>query len=110
MKPIAYLARLSLRAYKLVVSPTLHTLAGPMGGCRFTPTCSEYAAQALQRHGLWVGARLALVRLCRCHPWGRDGYDPVPEPAAQSAGWLGACAKSAVTTVEPQEPARLAGP
>jgi uncharacterized protein len=73
------LLTLSLRLYKLSVSPVLHYLAGPLGGCRFTPTCSEYAAQALERHGLWRGVWLALGRLARCHPWGGCGHDPVPE-------------------------------
>ena len=58
----------ALRAYKLTVSP----LIGPR--CRFTPTCSEYAAQSLITHGSWLAAR----RLCRCHPWGGSGYDPPP--------------------------------
>jgi putative membrane protein insertion efficiency factor len=62
----------ALRAYKLTVSP----LIGP--GCRFTPTCSEYAAQSLIDHGPLRGGALALRRLCRCHPWGGSGYDPPP--------------------------------
>lgn len=47
--------------------------------CRFTPTCSAYAIEALQRHGALIGSALALWRLLRCNPWGRGGYDPVPE-------------------------------
>jgi putative membrane protein insertion efficiency factor len=62
----------ALRAYKLTVSP----LIGP--GCRFTPTCSEYAAASLIAHGPWRGSWLATRRLCRCHPWGGSGYDPPP--------------------------------
>ncbi|MCS7163202.1 MAG: membrane protein insertion efficiency factor YidD [Bacteroidia bacterium] len=46
--------------------------------CRYVPTCSEYAKEALRRYGLWKGLRLALRRLSRCHPWGGSGYDPVP--------------------------------
>jgi putative membrane protein insertion efficiency factor len=61
-----------LRAYKLTVSP----LIGPR--CRFTPTCSEYAAEVLIAHGPWRGSWLAARRLCRCHPWGGAGYDPPP--------------------------------
>ncbi len=46
--------------------------------CRFSPTCSAYAIQALETHGVWRGSRLAAGRLLRCHPWGGAGYDPVP--------------------------------
>lgn len=46
--------------------------------CRFTPTCSEYAAQALAKHGAWKGSGLALRRICRCHPFQPGGDDPVP--------------------------------
>ena len=65
-----------LRAYKLTLSP----LAGAR--CRFLPTCSEYAAEALIAHGPVRGGWLAARRVCRCHPWGGHGYDPVPERAA----------------------------
>lgn len=47
--------------------------------CRFTPTCSAYADEALKRWGFVKGSKLALKRICRCHPWGGHGYDPVPE-------------------------------
>ena len=46
--------------------------------CRFTPTCSAYAIEALQKHGTLKGSWLALRRILRCHPWGGSGYDPVP--------------------------------
>jgi putative membrane protein insertion efficiency factor len=46
--------------------------------CRYTPTCSEYAVQALKKHGPLKGLWLAIKRICRCHPWGGHGYDPVP--------------------------------
>jgi hypothetical protein len=46
--------------------------------CRFEPTCSAYALEALHRHGAWRGTRLAVTRVARCHPWGGSGYDPVP--------------------------------
>ncbi|MEO6828497.1 MAG: membrane protein insertion efficiency factor YidD [Acidobacteriaceae bacterium] len=69
-------------AYKRWISPGLHVLGGsllPMrGGCRYHPTCSEYAAVAVARHGWLRGMRLAGWRLLRCHPWSRGGFDPVP--------------------------------
>lgn len=73
-------ARLALigliRLYQLCLSPLL----GP--SCRYLPSCSEYAAEAVRRHGVFRGLALALKRLLRCHPWGGSGYDPVPEPGA----------------------------
>lgn len=53
--------------------------------CRFFPTCSAYAQEALERHGLWRGAGLALVRLARCGPWHPGGFDPVPGPGGRCA-------------------------
>ncbi|HEY0790416.1 MAG TPA: membrane protein insertion efficiency factor YidD [Chthoniobacterales bacterium] len=71
--------RLLLRAYKATLSPMLAFLTGgPGSGCRFVPTCSEYFVQAIEVHGCWHGAWLGLRRICRCHPWGHFGYDPVP--------------------------------
>lgn len=64
---------LLIRGYQLFISPFTPA------ACRFTPTCSEYALTALQRHGIFRGSFLALRRLFRCHPWGGSGYDPVPE-------------------------------
>jgi len=61
-----------IRVYQLAVSPMLPA------SCRFTPTCSVYASQAIAKHGAWRGSRLALRRLLRCHPWGGQGADPVP--------------------------------
>ena len=61
-----------IRLYQLLVSPWL----GPR--CRFYPSCSHYALQALEEHGLWHGSWLALRRLARCHPFHPGGYDPVP--------------------------------
>jgi putative membrane protein insertion efficiency factor len=66
-----------LRFYQRFISPGLHALTGPT--CRFTPSCSQYFAIALEKHGTWRGISLGTRRLCRCHPWGGMGYDPVPE-------------------------------
>jgi putative membrane protein insertion efficiency factor len=52
---------------------------GRVSPCRFTPTCSEFAIQAVDRHGFWGGAAMAARRLVRCRPGGPSGYDPVPE-------------------------------
>ena len=61
-----------IKLYQWIVSPML----GPK--CRFTPTCSQYAIEALKKHGVFKGLWLTIKRLGRCHPWGGHGYDPVP--------------------------------
>jgi putative membrane protein insertion efficiency factor len=65
-------ALVCVHAYQLALAP----FAG--GACRFSPSCSHYAVEALTRHGLWRGGRLALARVSRCHPFGSSGVDPVP--------------------------------
>lgn len=72
MTPLARLIALPIRAYRLIFSPWVGH------NCRYQPTCSAYALEALERHGALRGGWLALRRIGRCHPWGRSGYDPVP--------------------------------
>lgn len=82
------LLKSGLSLYRHVLSPILHstqrTLTGTTGACRFQPTCSEYAAIAIQMHGLRLGSRIALLRLLRCHPFSRGGFDPVPDSLSGS--------------------------
>ena len=66
----------AFRAYKRLVSPFLPP------ACRFHPTCSEYAAGAIDRHGVTKGSALAMGRLLRCNPWSDGGFDPVPDAPA----------------------------
>jgi putative membrane protein insertion efficiency factor len=66
-------ARGAIRFYQL----TFSALVGR--ACRHLPTCSDYASEAIDRHGLWAGGWMGCARICRCHPWGTDGYDPVPQ-------------------------------
>ena len=61
-----------IKAYQILISPLL----GP--SCRFTPTCSQYAVEAIQKYGPIKGSWLAFKRIIRCHPWGGCGHDPVP--------------------------------
>lgn len=67
-----------LYIYRFIISPILHTLA-PGSGCRFYPTCSDYAMEAVRKHGPLAGSWLAIKRLARCQPFGGHGYDPVPD-------------------------------
>jgi len=62
-----------VRLYQVLISP--YTPAS----CRYQPTCSHYTIEALEKHGLLKGGKLAIKRICSCHPWGGSGYDPVPE-------------------------------
>ena len=79
MSPLALFLRMMIFAYRWMLSPLL-----PMS-CRFAPSCAGYAAEAIAEHGALAGSWLALRRIARCHPWGGDGYDPVPLRAAESA-------------------------
>ncbi|WP_349678330.1 membrane protein insertion efficiency factor YidD [Gordonia sp. UBA5067] len=67
-----------IRFYQVWISPTR------LPSCRFEPTCSAYAVQALTEHGLWYGSWLSLVRLAKCGPWHKPGFDPVPAPRNSS--------------------------
>jgi putative membrane protein insertion efficiency factor len=73
MTPLAKLMSLPVKAYRL----TFSSYVGH--GCRYHPTCSAYALEALEKHGGVKGGYLAAHRICRCHPWGGSGIDNVPE-------------------------------
>jgi hypothetical protein len=72
MNPLSWTLVGLIRVYQRFISPLLPP------SCRFQPTCSSYAATAIERHGVVRGGWLALKRIGRCHPWSRGGYDPVP--------------------------------
>lgn len=72
MRVLAWLLSLPIRAYRLIFSPWVGF------NCRYQPTCSAYALEALERHGPFKGSYLLLRRIGRCHPLGGSGYDPVP--------------------------------
>lgn len=67
-----------IQAWRYGISPVI----GPR--CRFHPSCSDYGLQALSLHGPWRGGALAVKRVCRCHPWGAGGFDPVPEVTSEA--------------------------
>jgi putative membrane protein insertion efficiency factor len=62
----------AIKGYQYLISPLLPN------ACRYTPTCSAYASQAITKYGIFKGIYLAIKRLSRCHPWGGSGYDPLP--------------------------------
>jgi putative membrane protein insertion efficiency factor len=74
MNPVSVVLRGLVRLYQLLISPVLPA------SCRFHPSCSAYAMEALAKHGPVTGSWLAVKRVCRCHPWNDGGIDPVPEP------------------------------
>ena len=73
MTPFAYIISLPVRAYRLVLSPWVGM------NCRYHPTCSAYALEALEKHGGIKGSYLTIRRILRCHPWGGSGVDNVPD-------------------------------
>ena len=79
MNIVRRIAIAPIRFYQRFISPALPP------ACRYLPTCSAYAVEAIAVHGVVRGGWLALKRLARCHPWGGSGYDPVPPPARRSS-------------------------
>lgn len=78
MNPGQHVLVLGIRLYRWVLSPLKMAVFGPLGRCRYDPSCSAYALEAVIEHGAVRGGWLALRRLGRCHPWGGCGWDPVP--------------------------------
>ena len=72
-KLVSEILVLPIRLYQILLSPILPN------ACRYTPTCSHYAVEALRKHGTIKGLFLATKRILSCHPWGKSGYDPVPK-------------------------------
>lgn len=99
MKLARRLAVLPIRFYQRCVSPFLPPT------CRFRPTCSQYALEALLAHGLLRGTWLALRRIARCHPFARGGFDPVPAPRATAQDGEPGQPTPRPPDVEPRRPA-----
>jgi putative membrane protein insertion efficiency factor len=78
VNPAQHILILLVRLYRCTLSPAKLFLFGPLGQCRFEPSCSRYALEAVRGHGACVGSWLAVKRICRCHPFGGCGADPVP--------------------------------
>ncbi len=79
MNAAQHILAAGLQVYRYFLSPAKLFLFGAGAQCRFTPSCSAYALEAITRHGAFSGSWLACKRVCRCHPWGGCGEDPVPE-------------------------------
>ncbi|MEI9864122.1 MAG: membrane protein insertion efficiency factor YidD, partial [Limisphaerales bacterium] len=78
LNPAQHILVSAICAYRWTISPAQVFFFGSTGGCRYTPTCSQYAIESIRTHGSLTGGHLALKRICRCHPWGGCGHDPVP--------------------------------
>jgi len=78
VSPVSKAIVLLVRVYRGILSPMKLFVFGPGAGCRYTPSCSAYAMEAVTRHGAARGSLQAIRRVCRCHPWGGFGDDPVP--------------------------------
>jgi putative membrane protein insertion efficiency factor len=87
LNPAQHILVFAIRAYRWTISPAQVFLFGPTSGCRFTPTCSQYAMDAVHARGVLAGSALAAKRICRCHPWGGCGHDPVPEFRIRDSGF-----------------------
>jgi len=79
MNPAQHILVFVVRVYRWTLSPAKQFLFGPHAGCRYTPSCSAYALEAIRTHGALAGSWLAVKRICRCHPWSDCGPDPVPK-------------------------------
>lgn len=86
-KVIARVLCFLIQLYRWVLSPAQTFLFGAQTGCRFTPSCSRYAMEAIEQHGAVAGSLLATRRICRCHPYGACGHDPVPKELSGELPW-----------------------
>lgn len=100
-----WLVRILIRGYQRFISPVIHAIGGPGSGCRFTPTCSEYFLQAVERHGLFKGGWLGTYRILRCNPWGGQGHDPVPPVTKCGCSCHGQENSGALHSAPPETPA-----
>jgi len=86
LNPVQHILVLGVRLYRLTLSPAKTFVFGESGRCRYTPSCSGYALEAVKLHGAIAGSWLAVKRIGRCHPWGGCGFDPVPPVSARVTG------------------------
>jgi uncharacterized protein len=101
VNPVQHILILLVRLYRWTLSPAKTFLFGPLGQCRFTPSCSQYALDSLRAHGALAGSWLAVKRICRCHPWGDCGHDPVPEVSGIKCQGSAACITHHASRITP---------
>ena len=101
MNPAQHILVFGVRVYRWTLSPVLAAVFGSLARCRYEPSCSQYALEAVQRHGACRGGWLALRRLARCNPWGGCGEDPVPKIPVQRSKCNIQCLRSGKAIVAP---------
>jgi uncharacterized protein len=82
MNPLQRILVALVQVYRWIFSPLKAAFFGPVGRCRYTPSCSQYTLESIRAHGAWRGTLFSIRRICSCHPWGGFGYDPVPKSEA----------------------------
>lgn len=97
------LIRLMIKFYRKFINPVLHAVGGPLAGCRFRPTCSQYFLDAVEIHGVCKGVCLGIWRILRCNPWGGTGHDPVPPRKGDGKAGETSCSCCVHTSGESQE-------
>jgi uncharacterized protein len=87
--PLSALRLLPRRAAHILIRAYQLSLSSIFGRhCRYLPSCSAYADEAIARYGMWAGSFMGVARLCRCHPWGKQGFDPVPDRLPEGSSWI----------------------
>jgi len=79
-----WVIKIGILTYQKLLNPILHSIGGSCAGCRYTPSCSNYFLEAVEKHGALKGSWYGMRRICRCHPWGGSGEDPVPEKRSRN--------------------------
>jgi len=80
MNPLQRILVSLVQLYRWTLSPLKAMFFGPVGRCRYTPSCSQYTLETIRVHGAWRGTVFSIRRICSCHPWGGFGHDPVTKP------------------------------
>jgi len=107
MNPLQRILVSFVQLYRWTLSPLKAMFFGPVGRCRYTPSCSQYALEAIRVHGVWRGTLFSIRRICSCHPWGGFGYDPVTKPDDRSQNTSRSAPESALGASVPSPSASV---